>query len=229
MEIQQLEAEVKRLESLLERQVAAHRRAARNSLLATSFLVALVLLFVGVNLINFRREFTEENIRRSLSKELQELSPIAAREFSLLGKDVLPAYAEEARRQIPKMGPQVSEKLEQEVDRLVEDVLAGTNQTLRDTESRLLARTEKILAERFPDFQGGGLQAEIERRFHGSLDRSMAGVLQEFLDRYGKDVKSIEEKLLKFDLSDSTETGLDLQKKFIHLWLQLLEEEIAAI
>src|SRR5512137_1626787 len=96
MEIQQLEAEVKRLESLLERQVVAHRRAARNSLLATSFLVALVLLFVGVNLINFRHEFTEENIRKSLSKELQELSPTAAREISLLGKDVLPAYAEEA-------------------------------------------------------------------------------------------------------------------------------------
>lgn len=229
MEIQKLEAEVRRLESLLERQAASQRRAARNSLLATSFLVALVLLFVGINLINFRREFTQENIRQSLSKELRELSPTAAREISLLGKDVLPAYADEFRRQIPKMGPQVTAKLQTEVDLLVEDILAGTDETLRETEGRLLARTEKILAEKYPGFKDGTLQAEVDRRFHAVLDRSMAGILQEFLDRYGKDVKGIEEKLLKFDLSDSTETELDLQKKFLRLWLQLLEEEIAAI
>ncbi len=229
MEIRQLEEEVARLEVLIAQEHAQSRKAMRRSLIVTSALAAMVLLTLLVNGIKFRREFTGDHFRDSLAKELRELSPTALRQLNLLGKEVLPVYTQQLEAQMEKLAPELQAKLMEETDLLVQDILDSADGTLRDSENGLIDRASAIIVQRYPSLEGESSREEIARRLHGILDASLASTLQEFLAQYGAEVETVQGSLLKFDLADTGETQVDLQKKFLHIWLQLLDEEIMAL
>ncbi len=50
--------------------------------------------------------------------------------------------------------------------------------------------------------------------------------LLDFDASFSVDLSRLEEAVFHFDLSDGDEQTVDLQKKFMHLWLQILDQEI---
>lgn len=228
-DVQRIEEEVRRLESLLEQQVDLSRKASRYSLFVTASLAGIILLFFVVNYFNITEEFTQENISRSLEKEMHEFSPTAMRELNLLGKDVLPVYVKEGRNQIRAMGPQIAERMQHEVDQLTQDILADVQRHVQKMEANVLESTETVLFESYPGIQDKATQEVLTQRFRTIAEGAVAGTIGDFQERFGLHVDGVQETLLKFDLSDTEETPLDLQKKFLHLWLQLLDEEIMAL
>jgi len=225
-ELKQLESEVKRLEEMIQAEGLAHQKVSRVPLAVSAVLVLLLLCFLLVNYFKVRSELTPERISKSLQAELREVSAPALREFNLLGKDVLPVYVAEWQKQIQASWPQISKKLDEEVGKIGENVTHTVDTLLTESEDRVLARTEQILSENFPQLKDTEETKKIDRRLHELCDTALAKAILNFDRLFSKDVTSLQEALLKFEVTDSHETRVDLEKKFLHLWLQLLDQEI---
>ena len=225
-EIQQIEQEVKNLEDLLTRELSRSQRTARHLSIVTFVLVALIVGFVLINFFNFRSAYTEEKFSRSLQAEMQELTPLAMRELKVLGKTVLPVYAKQMRTQLADMGPEIAKRFESELDQLGTTIVADVHTSLGAAQERVLASTEQTVFESYPDLNDKTKREALALKLHAATDEPVTKVIGKFVDRFGKHVAKAQEAVLRFDVSDSHETPADLQKKFIHLWIQLLDQEI---
>ena len=72
-------------------------------------------------------------------------------------------------------------------------------------------------------------QQDLERRLHAVCDETLEKSRRDFEALFVQDVSRLQQEVLKFDVSDTHETTVDLQKKFLHIWLQLLDQEIMKI
>ena len=225
-DIGHLEGEVKRLEELLRQETVMVHRATRLSTLVTVSLGTLVLLFLVINFFNFRAVFTEENLSRSLEQEMRELSPTAVQQLKVLGEDVVPVYAEETRKQLNAMGPEMLKRFHDEVDQLCAAVLSKADKRLREANDVVLADTEELLFQNLPTLRDPAEREELGRRFRVLVKDSVIKSVGEFNGRLLEHVQAVEKTLWEFDLTGANVSPLVLQKRFIHLWLQLLDQEI---
>jgi len=225
-EIQQLDAEIRQLEKLVHNEGVAVRRSGSAPLLVSAVLATIILVFLVINYVWFSSQLTPQKLTASLEKELVEVSPAAMRQVTILGQDLLPVYADEWKKQMQAAWPQVAAKLEAEVVHLGDDVLFAVHRTLAETEARVLAETEKSIHAAYPDLNDPSQREEIAARLHAACDEALAKSLGDFDALFSKDVRKIEDLLLRFDVTDTNESTVDLQKKAIHLWLQLLDQEI---
>jgi hypothetical protein len=224
-----LSQSVDELNSLVQREIQTSRRASRQSLFSVLVLALIVFVFVVVNTVNLRSEFTEDKIRQSLAAELQELRPAAMRELGTLGRDVLPVYAEEGRRQLSQMTPRLVTVLEQEIEAFSGDVLARVHGRLTEAERRVLAKTEIEIFKHFPGLHDPVAREKLGKRLFEVTDASVSRSIADFDKRFGAQVDRLRAAILDFDVSDANETPVELQKRFLHTWLQLLDEEILAL
>ena len=225
-DIRRLETGVQRLEESLQQEVAFRRKTARYVTAVPVTLSVMLLAFFMINYINIRTEYTEENFSDSLRQEMREFNPAAVRELRSLGDVVLPVYFKEFREQFVSMGPEISKRFGEELDELSSDVLTRVHEHLAQTERRVLEKSEVAIFESYPELSDPGHREEITRNLQALTEDAVAGTIGNFERRFGKHVADVREALLKFDISDTGETRVDLQKKFIHLWLQLLDKEI---
>ena len=225
-EIQRLEEEVQILEDLVAQDVRLARRAGRNSTIVSLSLCFVVFVFVAANAVNIAMEFTEERIADSLEIELREFSPVAIRELKILGQDVFPVYAQEARDQLTELRPIIFERFAVELDQLSIELLENVHRHLNEVQQRVLADTEKALLESFPSLASESLRGKLRRHLQDTTENVVASTIGDFDRRFGAHLKRIEETLWNLDLADSDESPVELQKKFVHLWLQLLDQEI---
>jgi hypothetical protein len=86
-----------------------------------------------------------------------------------------------------------------------------------------------VVVGSYPDLGSPSRRAEIEKRVHLACDSALEKALVDFDGLFSKDVDEFQRTLRGFNLSDGKESKLDLQKKFLHLWLQLLDQEIMKI
>ena len=100
---------------------------------------------------------------------------------------------------------------------------------LDETEGRVLQRMEKTIVDTFPDLQDPAKRSDLEKRLHATCDRVTGTALHDFDTLFVKDVNRLQDVIFKFDVSDKEISTVDLQKKFLHLWLQLLDQEIMKI
>ncbi len=221
-----LEDDVKEVENLLHQETLLAQRAGRLSAAVTVSLVVVVLSFVAVNFFNIRNAFTEEKLSRSLEKEMRELSPTAMWQIEELGRDVVPVYAAETRKQLSQMAPEILKRFHQELDQLSGDVLSGVDKRLRDAQAKVLVETEERLFAAIPSLKDPSQREELKKRLKSHVEVAVSKTLGRFNERFAKHVESIEENLLKLESVDPNVSPLDLQKRFIHLWLQLLDQEI---
>ena len=225
-DIQRLETEVQRLEESLTQGVAFSRRTARYVTAVPVALSIMLLVFFLINYINISTEYTEDNLSDNLRREMRELSPTAVRELRSLADVVLPVYFKEFREHFVSMGPEISNRLSEELDELSLDILIKVHEHLAETENRVLEKSEAAIFESYPDLSDAVRREEITKNLQVLTEDAVAGAIGNFERRFGKHVADVRETLLKFDLSDTGETRVDLQKKFIHLWLGLLDQEI---
>jgi len=154
---------------------------------------------------------------------------VAIKEISRLGEDLMPIYFAEWKRQLQAAWPEISSKMEEELLKLGSNLTNRINQYFTESENRVLESTEQILAQNFPELKDPTKQAELNHRLHATCDQALEKVLLNFDKQFSGDVARLQEEIFRFDVSDKGETPVDLQKKFLHLWLQLLDQEIMKI
>jgi hypothetical protein len=217
---------VTRLEAAFHAELASRKRAKRAANIVSLLLGCIIFFFAVFNFIHFRSDWTDENFRSSVEKELKELSPLALRELNALGRELLPVYANETKEQFTLLLPQISGTVEKELDALCAEVLSRTHRRLEECEERVLSRTEEVIFESYPALRDAGKREELAQRFKRVTDTAVLSVMQEFDRLFSKDIADVRAMLLKFDLKDSGESTVDLQKNFLRLWLRLLDQEI---
>ena len=225
-DIKGLETEVQRLEESLKKEVAYTQKTARYVTSIPLALSIVLLVFILINYVNITTEYTEEKFSDSLRQEMQELTPTAVRELRSLGDVVLPVYIKEFRDQFVSMGPEILKRFHTELDELSNDVLTGVHEHLTQAETRILEKSEVALFESYPNLSDASQQREITESLRGLTESAVTDAILNFERRFGKHVASVRDELLQLDVSDTGETQVDLQKKFIHLWLDLLDKEI---
>lgn len=228
-ELKKLETQVQDLEASMEAERLALQRASRTTLGFAAVLASVVLVFIVINYVRVRQELTPEKLSRSLEQEIHEIGPSALREMNLLGQQLLPVYAAEWRKQLEASWPEISCRLQDEFGKLADTLGERTHATLAATEDRLLSRLSEVVARDFPDLASPQKRAEIEARVHAACDDALEKALLDFDGLFAKDVGRLQEAIFDFDVSDGNESKVDLQKRFLHLWLQLLDQEIMKI
>lgn len=220
-----VETEIRQLAKALEAEAAARKGASRAATLVTVVLSCIIVFFVVLNILFFRAQWTEKAFAESLQKQVHELRPLAMQEFERMGKDLLPVFYEEGRSQLAERMPEISETLKSEVTNLGADLVQRVHTRLSRSLDSFSARTEKQISEHYPELTKAGNRAEIEKRVRGIVEGAVVGALADFDRRFGADVDEVKRILLKFDVSDRSDP-VDLQKKFLRLWIRLLDLEV---
>jgi hypothetical protein len=189
----------------------------------------MVGFFVLFNYLHFRFNWTKEKFKTSLEQEMKELSPVAFKELSALGKELLPVYAEHGKKQFSLLMPEISNVLQEELTQLCNEILAGTHHRLELAEERVIEKTEQELFKNYPDLNDVVKREELEARFRKEAEKAALDTIHEFDKLFSRDIDESKSLLLKFDVRDTEETRLDLQKKFFRLWLRLLDLEITEL
>lgn len=224
-----LDQAVRRLETSIHDETSSRRSATRAAMAITATLALTFVFFFVLQFSHFRTQFTSGDLEQLVEQELRSFGPVAIQEVQALGKNLVPIYAQAGRAQLERMMPEVSASLQSEIDTFCAELLANTQRQLRETEMRVLTRAEAQLFESYPELHNPEQRAQLERRVQEITEEAVAVSIQEFYETFSRDIDQVRDTLLKFDLSDSQASKVDLQKKFLSLWLQLIEEEIARI
>jgi len=229
MDLKELEVEVQQLEDVLRSQEKTTRTAGRVPVFISLALMLIIGGFVLVNYVRLRAELTAEKFAKSIKEELVEVTPVAIREFNLLGKDLLPVYTSEFQKQFAVAWPGIAKKLETETSELGNNVLLAVHQNLNETEQRVLDKTQQVLFASYPPLGNAKDREQLSRKLHSLSENALVKALGNFDAKFSRDIDKLQSALMKFDLNDSSDSTVDLQKKFLHLWLQLLDQEIMAL
>ena len=87
------------------------------------------------------------------------------------------------------------------------------------------AQLEKVILGSMPGLSDPGQREELENFFEQTFERAVGEAIEGFYQRFESRLGSARESIAGFD-SCSEQDSVDLNKRFIQLWLQLLEEEV---
>ncbi len=225
-DFRKLDSEIQELEQAIKANASLARQTSRLSLGIGVGVIIVIAGFAVLNFVHLKSEMTRKNFSKSLSVEMASMSPLAVAELQKLGQELLPVYAEELKKQLETSWPTVQETLEKEMQALTGGLLTHLHSTLEESEHRVLKSVETQVLTCYPSLASEKTQEELRKRLDAICQKAVTNSLERFDSLYSRDVKRVEGALLKFDVSDSIESPRDLQKKFIHLWLQLLDQEI---
>ncbi|MFQ5503466.1 MAG: hypothetical protein ACE5F1_01560 [Planctomycetota bacterium] len=224
--IKQLAAQIRRLEEARVKEVQALRRASMTAVTVTASILLLVTGFVLVNFVHFRTEFTEEKFAASLERELEELNPKAIAQTQALSEHLLPVYAAEGRKQFQAMMPTIAQKLGEQLDSLGEEMQSDMHTKIVASEKRIRDRTGEIIFAAYPALKATSEREKLTDSFRSITKDSVISSISKFDELFSKDVKQLEMELINFNDKGTDLSTMELQKKFIRLWLQLLDAEI---
>ena len=231
-----LDVKVKELAARIEQlmlELATEKSAERRSAFATrviAFAIALIIgIFLIVNYVHIRTEWTQEKLHASLEQELNELNPTASLEFGELAQYLVPVYTAETKKQFTKLGPQFSRVFIEQIEGMAAELRSDARDKLRAMDGRIRDHAMLTIAEVYPDLMDPPEQERLMRRFELVTEDALLRALTDFDTRFSHDARELQEDILSFDLRETDESTPDLQKKFIRLWLKLLDAEIAKI
>ena len=224
--VKQLEAELGQLDTSHQADRHIDHRGAMIQLALVSVAGLIILGFLLTNFLYFRTEWTEAKFAQSLQAELEVLNPEVSDQLRAMGKNLMPVYVEEGRRQLPRVAPAFSRALTRQLDRFAADFQTDAYARLGQTEDRVRARTMDVVFASYPSMRSPAEQAKLDHAFRTITDTASTQAIEEFHQRFSRDAAGLQRAILDFDVPDPDESTVDLQKKFIHLWLQLLDEEI---
>lgn len=215
----------------LEKVKAWENATDRRTTVVTIGITVLILLMVGgfslANYMHFKSEWTEEKFAASLNRELEYLKPTVSTQMQELGKILMPVYAEETRKQFPEMAPIIADRVSEEVDRFCDQFRVDVNGKLQGTGNNLRRRIMRNILDSYPHLADEREQEALMAQFKHSTDRSLAGAVAHFEQLFTKDVSDFQATL--YDVPRTNEPLVELQKRFIRLWIQLLDEEITKL
>lgn len=224
--VARLERDLKVLEAARHRELSAERRTQAVAWSMACSIVVIVGGFLFANYRHFRREWAEERLGASMRREMNTLNDRAVGELQLLGSNLLPVYAEEGRRQFETLAPEISGLLQEQVRSFGVDMQSDVRALLYDSEARLRARTSDLLMGEFPTLSDPSHEAVVYESLRRTTERAITGAITDFDERFSADAMALEVAIADFDVSDTDEPTVELQKRFIRSWLSLLDKEI---
>jgi hypothetical protein len=124
------------------------------------------------------------------------------------------------------MTPEISRRLEAQVDRLSGDIQREATSRLHAAEDRITERTRDVLFASYPSMKDEAERERLDADFRATTETVVRSSLQEFFELFAEDIGRLEQKVHDFQPTDTGESEVDLQKRFIRLWLQLLDLEV---
>lgn len=228
-QINELNAEVKRLEEAMNSERTMERRTAKTTMVITVGLCLTICAFLLANYVNLSKNWAPENFTASLQKEITELSPVAMHELNMLGKELLPVYAQEGRKQLMALAPDVTNMCEEQLDLLCGDLMKQVHDRMHASQERMMEKAEAAIQQCYPTLHEPSQREILANKFRTQTENALANSVVSFERKFSKDVDAVKEALFKMDVTDTGESTVDLQKKFIHLWLQVLDQEVMAL
>ena len=225
-EVSELLEDIEALVSATRREQAALRRASMTAVLVSCALLAIVAVFAFVNYEQFKTEWTEEKLSAGFEKELEVLNPALTEQVQKLSQHLLPVYSEAGRTQFLAMRPEIADRLKSEIDHLAVNLRTDSESRLVSATDRINEQTNEIVFTAYPGLRSEREQAELTRRLHEVTDQAVTEATRDFGELFAKDILAVEERIHGFNKARSDEPTLELEKRFIHLWLQLLDAEI---
>ncbi len=221
-----LETRIRKLEEARRRERAARRHASR-ALGAVSVAGLLIVATFGLALyLHAKQEWTEDKLTASLQHEMEQLNPMAMAEARALGEDLLPIYAAESRKQLRWMAPEISRRLGRQMKLLSRELRADLHAKIVSSEESIRLQTSQALFEAYPDLRDPAERERLTKSFRAITEDAVTGAVTDFDQRFSKDVQDLEQTILAFNKTESEDSTLELQKKFLHLWLELIDMEI---
>jgi len=227
--VKRLHDEFKKLDQSIEEEREIDRRATIITISLAGVISLVIVGFLLVNFLYFKSEWTEENFAKSLHNELEVLNPVVLAQLRGMGKNLMPVYVKEARRQLPEMAPRFSRELSSQLEHFSRDFQHDTAARLEKTEERMQEDTHAIVFAAYPGLRSEAEQQKLNRSFETITHDAVFSAIKGFEARFAKDADDLQNVVLDFKPRQTDETTVDLQKKFIRLWLQLLDEEITKL
>ncbi len=224
-----LQAQIGALESAFSADQAQARGTSRAATCVTVALCLSITVFALINYLNVRSNWAHADVAKSIELEVAEISPALQAELKSLSQSLLPVYSHEGRAQLLAFGPDVARQLRQEVDQLGVDILGLVNNEFDGLQSRVSVQSQSIIMSAYPSLTDPAKRASFETDIEAITSNALLDVFSTFQERFNKDIKDIESCLVEFDVSDTGEDTTDLQKKFIHLWLRVLDQELSEL
>jgi hypothetical protein len=229
VKVKQLATRIEQLTRSLEKAKSEQRRGAFAARVIALALLLIVGVFVVLNYLHLRREWTREKLRAGVERELNELNPTASFEFGELAQYLVPIYTREAKRQFKHLGPEFSRVCSEQIDGMAEELRRDAHEKLRTMDERIRDRSLTVVSEVYPDLMSPAEQEQLTQSFRTITEDALLRAVTDFDSRFSKDARELQEDILRFDLRETHESTPDLQKKFIRLWLKLLDAEIEKI
>ena len=221
-------AEIAELKNSVRRREELGHQRARSLHLLGILGVGTVLGVAAFAWIRVCAEWDGERVRDSFTHEFEELMPLAREELTELGSEVLPLLAEQGRAGLEERWPEISEELKRQSGLLADGLAERAERTGIETRDRILREGAASVLAAFPVFEDPVAREELERYVEDSFEDALASALADFEQRFDAQLEGTRNELAAFDTTRPEDTNR-LQRRFIQLWLQLLEEEVASL
>jgi len=221
-----VEKELEQLGVVLREEIIARKKATKTSRLVTLALTGVVLFFVGLNVVHFSSAWSEDKFKQSLEKEMPELTPVAMRELNTMSQELLPVYAEEGKRQLQSFVPDLKEAVERELDLMGTKIVNDVHEDIHTSLNIVYGKIGEQLYEKFPELRDPKGQKEFQERFRAATEEAVLASVVEFETLFRKDVEELTDTVSKFTIEDENLSVPELRKKFLRLWLRLLDYEV---
>lgn len=224
--MKELIGEIEALVGATRREREALRRASVTTAVVSGALLVIVAVFMFVNYQQFKTEWTEEKLSAGFAQELEILNPVVTEQVQQLSQHLLPIYAEAGRQQFMAMRPEIAERVNAEINNLGAGLRTDSENRLTTSTDRINQQTNEIVFGSYPSLQNESEQAKLTQSLHAATDAAVTEATAEFAGLFAKDVHALEQRIHGFHTTKTDEPTLELEKRFIHLWLQLLDTEI---
>lgn len=225
--VQHLIDEVDELERLLKNQRKTEHSRSQTlvGIIAGFSLCALVL--VALNYYRLRTEWSEERFRGSLEQQLEELAPGVTGELEVLSSALIPVMTEEGRRQLPGRWPNIQSVLATETKELQKSLVMDFQNQLTGLETSVGSRLESEIFQAFPTLDDPLRRQELLKYYDTTCQEAMVKAVTNFHSRFEGRLHETAQSVAEIDSAAHTQTEtVELHKRFIQLWLELLQEEI---
>ena len=114
----------------------------------------------------------------------------------------------------------------EELDRFVLDVVANTKNRVTDSEERIRALTLQAVNEVYPELDTPEEKAAFVQTVSDTAIAALHSRMKEFQERVSMDTGRLRESIVNFQVNDEGMSTIELQKRFLHLWLMIIDEEL---
>ncbi len=202
------------------------RRTSRTMLATNVVLLAVVFTFIFSGWRHIDSSWTQEKFANSMTREMERLTPAAMDELAALSQALMPVYAHEARRQLELMSPRIERELGQQLEGFIQDVRDDAQTQLARTEARIREHTTQAVLLNFPELRDPEQRAAFVETFNQAADQAFAKSMRTITENFSDDVNALRDVIAELEVNDSGEPTIELQKRFVHLWLTLLDDEL---